>query len=182
MRTRFPSGVWAIVLIASVLVNGVVLGIVVAGAAMNVQVGRTQTAIVSAPSFRGFEDRLPEEVRDEVRTGLRERALEARPLLDEMVVANGQVVSALTAEPFDPEAARAAFERVREARSALEAQAHELTVSLFSNLPQETRERLIRRSGDGRMIVRGFGDGDGPGDRGRGDDERDWRFERRGPD
>lgn len=174
MMTRFPSGVWAIVLIASVLVNGLILGLVVAGAMMNVEVGRGRSQIGSGPSFPAFQDRIPEEARQEMMDGLRARALEARPLVEEMREASEAAMAALSADPFDEEAARAAFERTRAARAALEAQAHDITISLFANLPPETRESLAARAGP-RVIMRGF-DGD---DRGPGRREQDWRLERR---
>lgn len=195
MMTRFPSGVWAIVLIASVLLNGMILGGVLAATLTGRAIGPGGRELAAAPPLREFGARLPDEVRQDVMIRMRESAEDARPLLVEAREANDAAMQALAAEPFDAEAARVAFERAEAARSALEMRAHEMTISLFASLPQESRENLVRRvggeqrvfmrfdsrdddrrgfgpqRGDGQFRDGGFGDGrfgDGPDDAGSG--------------
>ncbi|GEM_PF-3417841 len=144
MTTRFPSGLWAIVLVASILLNGIILGVLAAGLTSGMRLSNDQRD-GPPPRFRIVGGQLPESVRGEVRDRLRERAQQARPLFAEARAADADVIAALTADPFDPEAARAAFARVEAARAALDGRANEMTISLFANLPPETREELVLR-------------------------------------
>ena len=170
MTTRFPSGLWAIVLIASILLNGLVLGVVVAGAAHGVRVDRIRPPADMASPLPRSDREIPDAVRDEMVERLRRSAQESRPLFEEARLANEEALRALAADPFDPEDVRAAFDRATAARAALEARAHETAISLFSDLPLEVRQDLVRRAGP-RIIFRRFDDG--PGRNGPGGFDRD---------
>lgn len=148
MMNRFPSGIWAVALLVSILLNGMILGAVAAGALrLGAQPGFSE--VRSDPPFSGG---MPDGMRGELAERLRREARETRPLLREAREANAAVAGALTADPFDAEAARAAFDRAGAARAALEARANDVTIDIFSGLPLAARQDMMRwreRRGDG---------------------------------
>ena len=156
MINRFPSGVWMILLIVSVLLNGVILGAVAAG---GLHLGQSRLApgvqFRVAPLAGGF----PDSVRGDFLERLRRTARETRPLMREAREANDQVMEALAADPFDADAARAAFARSAAVRAALEQRAQETTLDVFADLPADVRRRMVEagrdwRDGRPRVILR----------------------------
>ncbi len=160
-RAQFPSGFWAVVLIASVALNGIALGLVAAGAVSGLRVVTPAPAAAPPqPVVRVFQrTALPREFRGDIERRIRESMRETAPLIEEVWAANGAAMQALAADPFDPEAARAAFDRASRARAALEERTRDATILIFSDLPAAERANMIRRAApDGREWFRMRGD------------------------
>lgn len=184
MSFRLPSGFWGAALVASVLVNGVMLGVIAAGAASGLRLSRGEPPeIVEPVSMRMLRGGVPPEARQEMERRFQEQARESRALMEAARNADQAVLDALTAEEFDPEAARAAFAETRQARDALEARAHELLITLFSNMSHEARVEMVERRGrwDGPDNDRFRGDGRFGDDRFGDGRFGDGRFGDRGP-
>jgi len=140
MNRRFPSGMWAILLLVSVLMNGVLLGALAAGA----HLARSRPILLGPPPLYALTNSLDEELSEELVLLVRERAEATRPLFAEVRRTDRAVIEALAAEPFDAAVVRAAYEDAAAAQAALDNEARGLTITLFQNLPQEMRLRLLR--------------------------------------
>jgi uncharacterized membrane protein len=160
---------WIIALIVSVLVNGALIGFV------------AQRQLAPAPPVverpdgpgaeagpRGFNVRrfiaaLPPEYRRTARLRMREEAPRSRELMREAYVARREAEVAMMAEPFDPDAAQLALQRMRTSRHAVEAHIEGVLIELVADLDADTRARVLREARG-----RGFRpDGERPGPRRR---------------
>lgn len=156
-------------LAASLLVNGVMAGIVIErGLDRPEERPRHERdgAVLRGPfNPRAFIEALPEDRREEARAALRDSLPEMRPLFREAGQARRAVDAAMTASDFDAEAVAAALDEARAARDAIESRGERTVLEIVSSLDPDDREAALRaayftprrgRSGDRRR------DGAGP--------------------
>lgn len=160
---------WIIALIASVLINGALIGFVaqrqLAPAAPVIErPGEPgQDAGPRGFNVRRFIAALPQEYRQEARQRMRQEAPRSRELMREAYIARREAEVAMMAEPFDPEAAQQALQRMRTSRHAVEAHIEGVLIEVVADLDAETRARVLREARG-----RGFRqEGDRPGPRRR---------------
>lgn len=80
-----------------------------------------------------------------------------------------QLAEAVIAEPYDADAVREAFRKLRSADDAVNEATHEAMVNLFASMSEEERQhvaQILRRGPGGHKPKRGSGPGErgGPGD------------------
>jgi uncharacterized membrane protein len=85
---------------------------------------------------------LPPEIRETVRTSLREHRPEIVSKIAAVRAAQAELHAAIGAQPFDPARLQAAFAAIRERRQAVQAEVQEAAVEAIGQLPPETREKL----------------------------------------
>lgn len=151
--------IWIILLIISVLINGVLIGAsartwLAAPEPVTVQQDRPSGAR-GAFSMRAFMRALPEENRAEVRARFEAAGPELRELGREAWRARQLAQSALRAVPFDAAAAEAATAEARAARARFEARSEAVILEALAEMDAETRTRVIEatfapREQDGR--------------------------------
>ena len=144
---------WIVLLLASVLANGVLAGVLIQ------RTGGPDAPISAAPeSFnpagrfhpRDFLSALPKERQGEAREALRAGLREAAPLRRAARRARRNAIRLLAAEPFDPEAAARALADTRAARAAVDAHAEAVILSIVADLPEAERRAALRAAWSGR--------------------------------
>ena len=95
--------------------------------------------------FRGITDGLPDSARETVRESFRARRGEIGRERRDLREARRRVADALAAEPFDPAAARRAFEGLREANGELARVAQDALVEAAAKLPPQQRREILER-------------------------------------
>jgi uncharacterized membrane protein len=134
--------IWIILLLVSVLLNGVLLG---AGArswfAPEASLEARETVRPGGGfQLRAFVAALPAEERRAARQRLESTRRELGGLVREAARSRRAAAQALLADPFDPEAAEAALDRSREARAALEDATETLILEIAADLEPEERQ------------------------------------------
>ncbi|WP_300526900.1 periplasmic heavy metal sensor [Maricaulis sp.] len=143
---------WIIALIASVLINGALIGFLiqreVAPSTETVEraAGPERDAGPRGFNVRRFIAALPPEDRREARRRMREEAPRSRALMRESHMARRQAEMAMIAEPFDAEAAQAALANMRTSRHAVEAHIEGVLIELVADLDADTRARVLREA------------------------------------
>lgn len=139
--------IWIILLIVSVLINGVLIG---AGARTWFAAPTpeaTQQDRSAGPrgafSMRAFMRALPDDSRAEVRARFEAAGPELRELGRSARRAQEAAFAALRAEPFDPAAARAATAQARDARARFEARSEAVILETLADMDPQTRARVI---------------------------------------
>ena len=145
--------IWIALLLASVLLNGVLIGV-----SARTWLSPSQPAMVTREGpprgfdVRAFVEALPEAHREDAR---RRAQAERRALRGEFRAAGQarrQAFEALNAEPFDPQAAAMALDEARAARGAIEARIEGLILDVAADLtPQERRAALSAAIGPPRF-------------------------------
>ncbi len=158
--------IWIILLIVSVLVNGVLIG---AGARTWLAAPVPETAQQDRPSgsrgafsMRAFMRALPDDSRAEVRARFQAAGPELRDLGRSAWRAQEAAFDALRAEPFDPAAARAATAAARDARARFEARSEAVILETLADMDPQTRGRVIEETVARRDRPRRDRSGDGP--------------------
>ena len=135
-------------LAASLLINGVMAGIVIErGLDGPGELPRHERegAFLRGPfNPRAFIEALPEDRREEARESLRESLPEMRPLFREAGQARRAVEDAMTASDFDADQVAAALGEARAARDAIEAQGERTVLEIVAGLDPEDREAALR--------------------------------------
>jgi len=139
--------IWIILLIISVLINGVLIG----ASARTWFAAPTPEATLqdrpsgprSAFSMRAFMRALPDDSRAEVRARFEAAGPELRELGRSAWRAQEAAFAALRAEPFDPAAARAATAQARDARARFEARSEAVILETLTDMDPQTRARVI---------------------------------------
>ncbi|WP_417494684.1 periplasmic heavy metal sensor [Maricaulis sp.] len=182
MRSPTP---WIAALLVSVLLNGALIGFVAHRSAdgPSWRAGSDgagpggppppEPPMASGFNVRGFLEALPEAEREVAGRRLRENMETMRELGREAREARREADEVLAADPFDPEAAQAALQRVREIRLGFEARMEASLIEVIAGLDPEVRAAALeagRRSshrGDRRHRDGPRRDGPprGPGDR-----------------
>ncbi|MCH8489882.1 MAG: periplasmic heavy metal sensor [Oceanicaulis sp.] len=162
--------IWIILLIISVLINGVLIGASARTWLASPEPAAVQSDRTAGPrgacSMRTFMRALPDDRRADVRARFEAARPELRELGREAWRARQQAQDALRAEPFDPDAARAATAEARAARARLEARSEAVILEALAYMDPETRTQVIEatftpheRSWRGRRGDRPRGDG-----------------------
>lgn len=153
-RSPLTANLWVGLLVVSVLVNGVLAGVLIQRALSGPQIAAPVHAEHRAARGRfdphAFLAALPEEARPAARQRLREGASEMRPLMHEAMQARRAAHDALVAEPFDGAIALAALARVRAARDDMEAHGEAVVLDIAADLDPATRRRVLREAWSGR--------------------------------
>lgn len=152
MRSPTP---WIAALLVSVLVNGALIGFLLH---RNADGPRWRVMHDGGPEsgpphrespmsgrfdVRGFLAALPEAERETAGRRLRENMESMRDIGREAFEARRQADAVLAAEPFDPDAARAALERVREIRLGVETQMETSLIEILAGLDPELRAAAL---------------------------------------
>lgn len=176
--TNFP---WRVALFVSLAVNLVVVSAVIGAFAAGARLERPdhRGGFSRSEGPRAFMDALPPEARRDLRRDLAgdviangEQRMAAR-------TARLELYRVASAENYDAAQVRAAFARVREAESALQAPLHDALAQRLATLPTEQRRAAIEAMTDGPRGMMRRGDRHGRSrDRDRGP-SRDG--EERGP-
>ncbi|MGY6629101.1 MAG: periplasmic heavy metal sensor [Oceanicaulis sp.] len=139
--------IWIILLIISVLINGVLIG-----ASARTWLAAPEPAAVQqdrsagprgAFSVRAFMRALPDDRRADVRARFEAAGPELRELGREAWRARQLAQDALRAEPFDAAIARAATAEARTARARFEARSEAVILEALSDMDADTRTRVI---------------------------------------
>lgn len=156
-----PSRFRTIVLIASLMTNALIAGVVIGGYAAGLRVASVTAERSDVREGRGGRGRLdvspraligslPEEYRRDAIAVLRSQGGDGRALLRERFDARRAVQSALRAEPFDREAALNALDRYADAEIAVRRRGGRIVVDIIEGLPPEVRRDLGERMAEGR--------------------------------
>ena len=104
-------------------------------------------------NMRAFVSALPEAERAAARERLRAHREAFGDLMRDAMRARREAELALTAQPYDPDAAAAALAQVRETRNAIEADVEAIVLDIVAELSVEEREAALlagRRGGPER--------------------------------
>jgi uncharacterized membrane protein len=143
--------IWVVLLLASVLLNGVLIGAAARdgfGAAApearepGERAGRGQPR--GGFDLRGFVEALPEDARTDTRTRFNAARPELRGLGRDASRARRGALEALGAEVFQVEAAATALGEARQARNELEAATERVVLEAVADLDAETRREALR--------------------------------------
>lgn len=152
-----------IALVVSVAANIFILGAVVGGKAAGLRVvgpwaaERGEIGRLGAREIdpRAYIAALPREQRRETMRRVMTERSDVRPLFREAHEARRAVGELMEAETFDPDALRAALDRVRAADAVLQARGHDFLIRLMEETPPEIRREALetarrhpRRRGD----------------------------------
>lgn len=138
--------VWIVLLIVSVLINGVLIG---AHARLWLDAPPAPSAPQQLPperptfSLRAFMQALPEDRQADVRARFQAAGPELRELGRDAWRARERAYAALRAEPFDPAAASAATEAARAARARFEARSEAVILDSLAGMDAATRQQAI---------------------------------------
>lgn len=175
---RLPSP-WIAGLLASVLVNGALVGFLVHRNADgpswrghhedrgDMERSRDRGPNTSGFDVRAFLDSLPEAEGEIARSRLHDHMETMRGMGREAFEARRQADAVLAADPFDPEAARAALERVREIRLAFESGMEDEVIDIIADLDPDVRTAALEAGRQNAARGR-FRREAGPDDRRRG--------------
>ena len=145
--------IWIALLLASVLLNGVLIG-ASAHRWLNDD-GPSRASIRAdaddAASVKGFEPRsffraVPEEYRGELLEQMANSRDEVYALMRDLGDKRRAVRDVLTSEPFDPEAAALALSEARDARARLEQRSEALILEAAEALPADVRRAAFERA------------------------------------
>lgn len=142
-RALSPLGV---VLAISLIANALLLGLWIGNAMGKGKPphdrgprGGGEEAVIA----RALESILPEGSRQEMRSAFREGFRKAAPYMLQKRQARQELKAALGAEPFDPAAVEAAFDRILEADQRLTRSFHGVLAEELSSLTQTQRNELV---------------------------------------
>ena len=133
---------WIVLLLGSVLLNGVLLG---AGARTWFGPERPIASEAAEPrrggfQLRAFVEALPEDQRREARQRAEGSRAELRGLVREAMITRRAAAQTLLAEPYDPDAAVDALEQARQARAALERATEARILEIADELDPDVRQ------------------------------------------
>jgi uncharacterized membrane protein len=139
--------IWIILLIISVLINGVLIGASARTWLASPEPAAVQQDRSAGPrgafSMRTFVRALPDDKRADVRARFEAAGPELRELGREAWRARQLAQDALRAEPFDATAARAATAEARAARARLEARSETVILEALAEMDADTRSQVI---------------------------------------
>lgn len=133
--------VWIALLLASLLANGVLAGILVQRkvASEVTQPGRDRTDLRGSFNPRAFVAALPEDRQEAARRELRDGLRALRPLMRASFDARRRANEAMGSAEFDADAVLAAMAEFRAARAQVEAQAEQVLLDIVADLDPEAR-------------------------------------------
>ncbi|MGX6647091.1 periplasmic heavy metal sensor [Maricaulaceae bacterium MS644] len=162
--------IWIVLLLASVLLNGVLIGAAArdgfgtaaAPEAQDRGERRTGRAPRGGFDLRGFVEALPDDVRADTRARFDAVRPELRSLGRDAYLARRTAMAALGAEGFEVEAAATALGDARRARSELEAATERVVLEAVADLDAETRREALRAALGPRALRRADRSGPAP--------------------
>ncbi|WP_339739005.1 periplasmic heavy metal sensor [uncultured Maricaulis sp.] len=152
MRSPTP---WIAALLVSVLLNGALIGFLAHRSADGPSWrGHPESARMDGPpphggsmssgfDVRGFLGALPEAERQQASEQLRANMESMREIGREAFAARREADMVLAADPFDPEAAQLALQRVREIRLDFEARMESSLIEVMAGLDPEVRAAAL---------------------------------------
>jgi uncharacterized membrane protein len=156
--------IWIVLLLASVLLNGVLLGV---GARTWFGPGEQASVEMRAPSagrggfsMRAFMRALPPEMRDSARMRIEQERAQLRELARESWRARRDAYAVIADEPFDSERVLTALADARAARARLEHHTEVVILDIVAQMEPEARSEALRASmRSGRRPDRRRGEG-----------------------
>jgi len=157
---------WIVLLLVSVLANGVLIGVVARGLHAPGPPSTEAQAPRERPDFslRAFAAELPPEIRAEARAQFRAERRDMIRLMRDAFQARRRALNELVREDFDPERAAQALSDARAARARLEERTEALVLEAVAELGPDARRRALRRALSGRLDEPALGDDEGPRD------------------
>lgn len=146
-------------LLVSLVINLFLVAAIAAGAIRNMDRGGRDHAAPMGLPHHIIARQLSGEEREKLKAVMRENRSELRPLFRDMRQARQALSEAIAADPYDPEAAKAAFAELRAGMDALATQSQDILVQAFADLSPESREKIAKALRRGRPGMRGL-DGD----------------------
>lgn len=140
-----------ILLLLSLLLNGVFLGMAIADRAFEPPHRGHRGSPDREFSVRLFLHNTPEPQREAMREELRERLDDVRPLFERARQAHRAAFEALAADPFDRAEAEAALQELRAARLAIDEKAQAVMLDLVEDLDAQTRRQALEAGMDRRI-------------------------------
>lgn len=152
--------VWIILLIASLLANGVLAGVLIQRKVNEARVEAPAERVLVRGPFnpRAFIAALPEDRQEAARRDLREGLRDVRPLFRQSFEARRRANQAMAAAEFDPDAVLASMAEFRALRAEIDAAGEQVILAIVADLDAETRAAALEAAY-------------GP----RGRDRRGWR-------
>ncbi len=148
----------SIALVASLLVNALVLGVVIGGGMAGLRVAPTEARLQDGhgprhrmrPRGNVFEPRIvmramPREARREMFENMRADREQFFELIERRREASDAALAAIANEPFDADAVRAAFAEIREVSDLMRARGEQALITAFEDLSHDERIALAER-------------------------------------
>ena len=142
-------------LLASLVINLFLVAAITAGLVRNMDRGGRSHASPLVLPHHIVARELSGEERDKLKATMRENRAELRPLFRDMRQTRQALSVAIAADPYDPEAARAAFAKLRAGMDAIATQSQDILVQAFADLTPESREKIAQAIRRGRPGERG---------------------------
>ena len=149
-----PSPVWLIVLVLSVLANGVLIGFLAHQSADGPQWSAGREAAGGPQSgdrgpraafdMRGFVRALPPEAREATFNQVRDTFDDMGPLIEDAGTARREVEALMIADSFDAEAVAAALDRLHASHRAIERRVEGTVLTVLDGLDAETRRAALQ--------------------------------------
>jgi uncharacterized membrane protein len=145
-----PTHVLVGALAVSLLANGVLAGALAQRAFTepDVPAARERVMMIHGGGVhpRAFIAALPEAERETAGEAMRANMPRMRELFGEAREARRSVAETMSAEPFDPQAAAIALERVRAARGDIEAEGEGVLLAILAGLDPEARAEVLQET------------------------------------
>lgn len=145
--------IWIALLLASVLLNGVLIGASAhrwfnddAPSRASIRADADDAASVKGFEPRSFFRAVPEDYRRELFEQMADSRDEVYALMRDLGDKRRAVRDVLTSEPFDPEAAAQALSEARDARARLEQRTEALILEAAETLPADVRRAAFERA------------------------------------
>jgi len=155
--SRLP--IW---LVVSLIVNALLIGLIIGGGLGQRKAGPPPGGGPGGEQalMRGIDRSLPDDEARLVRRAFREAFEDSREQRIRVHDARRRLATVLSAEPYDPAAAREGFQQLRDADAEMKAKVQDLLAEQFGKLTVEQRRAVIKD-----MNRRGRGRGRPDGDR-----------------
>ena len=138
-KSRLP--IW---LIASLMANALLIGLFIGGGLGQKRAGPPLGGHGGEQALiRGIDQSVPEDQRQAVRRTFRRAFADTRQERIRLRDVQSELGRRLSAEPYDAEAVRDAFEEMRKAEAAMKARMHDVLAEQFGTLTAEQRRAVI---------------------------------------
>lgn len=146
-------------LIASLLVNALLIGLLIGGGLGQRKGGGPPSSMPGDEQalIRGIDRALPEDERQMVREAFRQGFADSRQERLRVQAARANLGRLMSADPYDEAAVRAAFGELRAADAVMKARLQDVLTEQFGALSAEQRQTIIESLSRPRMRDRGQG-------------------------
>ncbi|MCE7997431.1 MAG: periplasmic heavy metal sensor [Rhodobiaceae bacterium] len=149
-------------LLVSLVINLFLVAAITAGIVRNMDRDRRGHASPLGLPHHVVARQLSGEEREKLKAAMRENRSELRPLFRDMRQAREALSVAIAADPFDPDAAKAAFAELRTGMDAIATQSQDILVQAFADLSPESRDKIAKAIRRGRPGERALDRQEGP--------------------